>query len=284
MPIEEEHSLAFATDVLIEIAGHDDAFRYPMSSSFTIEGNLADAMPGEIMLGDETKDGEDNEYGAEKKLMFKTSNGKVFFVFMRGQEIWLDVSRLERGDQGSAMYHAVANYAYNVRKVFVGDPAGLSTDAVIRRTAAMLSFALRTGTTAHFKPAEEQRLGISDQGIVPLNWGFNDYENLQSLVRTFLGNVNAEHPEILASSRFDFRRNRFVVEDVQSCAVDAGQDSDTDQGEARSPQRTGESSARRGVLIKSLMESEGSERPELLERFLRGTVQLVKTSEFRAIF
>ena len=284
MPMDEESSLAFAADVLIEIAGYDEAFRYPMSSSFTIEGNLMGAMPGEIMLGDETKDGEDNEYGADKKLMFKTSNGKIFFVFVRGQEVWLDVSRLERGDQGSAMYHALATYAHNGRKVFIGDPAGLSPDAIVRRTTAMLSFALRTGVTTHFKPAVGQLLGIPALGIVPLKWGFDDYENLKSLINTFIGNVNAEHPEILASSRFDFRRNRFVVDDVQSCAVDAGQDSDTDQGEARSPQRTGESSARRGVLIKSLMESKGSERPELLEIFFRGTVQLVKTSEFKAIF
>ena len=72
---------------------------------------------------------------------------------MRGQEVWLDLSRLERGDQGSAMYHAMANYAHNSRKAFLGDPAGLSTDAIVRRTTAMLSSALRTGTTAHFKPA-----------------------------------------------------------------------------------------------------------------------------------
>jgi hypothetical protein len=280
----DDEALTFAAEVLTEMSGFEETYRYPTSSSLTIDGNLYDAMPGEVMLGDDTGNSEENEFKADKKIMFKTTNGKFFYVFTRGNEIWLDVSRLERGDQGAAMYHAIATYSFNTRKVFIGDPAGLSPDAIVRRTTAMLSSTLRFGSCRHFQPASEQLSGLSAQGILPLAWTYNDYDNLKSLIRNFYENIYAEHPEILDSCRFEFGRNQFI--DQYGAPIPLGYQQHTGWNitKANRLSRAGQDSARRGIFIQSLMASKSEERPQLLEYLLRGAAQYVSSNALRAIF
>lgn len=63
---------------------------------------------------------------------------------------------------------AAAEYALNARKVFIGDPAGLSDDALIRRTDLMLSIALKHRSTDHIAPHPRQLDGDAKLGIPPL--------------------------------------------------------------------------------------------------------------------
>ncbi len=141
--------------------------------------------------------------------MFKTDKGKPFYVYQRGDELWIDVSRLDTGDRGSAIYAAVGNYAFNTGKVFIGDPEGLSDDAVIRRTSNILSLALRFGTTDFMAPSPEQKAGIPGIGVAPLKWQGNDVDKTKALIDTFLSTLNYQFPE-LQGFKYDFDGRRFV--------------------------------------------------------------------------
>lgn len=265
--------LQFAAEALNELSFEDAAFRYPVSTATTIEGNLLDALPDAEYLGEDTRPDEREESQADRRFVFAAPSGKVFYVYTRGNEVWIDVSRLQPGDQGSAIYHGVANYAHNTGKVFVGDPNGLSEDAVIRRTAAMLSSALRFGTTAHIEPAREQLVGAPEKGIEPLVWkAGDDLANVKALIHTYLETLHQKFPAI-KDYRYDFANHRFV--DRRGRPLDADRLERGARGSDARASRSGEASLRRGILLQSLASSTSSERPGILEQILRRSAQLV---------
>ncbi|EIC30754.1 hypothetical protein Metal_3074 [Methylomicrobium album BG8] len=192
-----QDDLAFAQEVLNELAEVDEFFRFPVSPKTTLDGVMKDIAPDFEFVGEDTREDERSESGADRRFVFKTDKGKPFYVYERGDEIWIDVSRLSTGEGGAAIYHALGNYAHNADKVFVGDPAGLSDDAVIRRTANMLSLALRLGTTDFMEPSIEQRRGIPEIGVVPLKWQGSDVDKTQSLIQTFLANLQKSISRII---------------------------------------------------------------------------------------
>lgn len=102
--------------------------------------------------------------------VFETANGKRFYALERNDRVWIDVSRFAPGDNGSHVYMATAEYALNAGKVFIGDPAGLSDDALVRRTDLMLSIALQHRTTDHIAPHPRQLEGDASLGVRPLTW------------------------------------------------------------------------------------------------------------------
>ncbi|SFU79239.1 hypothetical protein SAMN05216417_1432 [Nitrosospira multiformis] len=69
------------------------------------------------------------------------------FMYLKRDEgeVFIDVRDYATGEGGQAVYAAVANYAFNTRKVFIADPAGLTLDLLVRRTSNMLSAAIRYG-------------------------------------------------------------------------------------------------------------------------------------------
>jgi hypothetical protein len=90
----------------------------------------------------------------------------------RTGDVWLDVSLLKPGQGGEKVYAIATNYAHNTGKIFIGDPAGLSTIALRRRLEQMLSSALKFGTTAHLAPHPDQVRG--GDGVPPLRWVYGD--------------------------------------------------------------------------------------------------------------
>lgn len=205
----DTEDIEFATEVLNELVAFDESFRYTVSQSSGIDGNIQNPMPDAKFLGDVAAEDEKSESGADKKYMFNSADSSVFYIYESGNKVWLDVSRFSEGNRGSAIYYGVANYAHNTGKVFIGDPAGLSEAAIVRRTTAMLSSAFRFGTTKHFEPAKEQLAGVPDKGVVPLKWSADDYKNIQSLVKTFIENLQTKFPETKRYS-YDFGRNAIV--------------------------------------------------------------------------
>lgn len=273
---------SFVADFLSELSFEDDAFRHEISQSKTLEGNVLDALPGAEYLGEDTRHDEREESQADHRYVFAMPNETIFYVYARGKEVWIDVSRLRTGDRGSAVYHGVANYAYNTGKVFVGDPSGVSEDAIIRRTSAMLSSVLRFGTTSHIDAAPEQIKGVPEKGIEPLDWRGDDLAKTKALIHTFVTTLQNQFPGI-ENYRYDFGRLQFV--DGRGRPVDATR---LDLG-AASPggraSRAGQASMRRGILIQSLASSESSERPGLLELVLNGSAQLVsKQGGLKSVF
>jgi hypothetical protein len=87
-------------------------------------------------------------------------------------DVWIDVSKLSRGEYGTKIYNIAATYAHNTGKIFIGDPAGLSVTALRRRLENMISNALKFGTTEHLAPHPDQVTG--GHGVPALKWVYGD--------------------------------------------------------------------------------------------------------------
>ena len=100
-------------------------------------------------------------------------------------------------------------------------------------------------------------------------------DRTKSLIDTFLTNLEYSFPEI-ESIKYDFNSRRFI-------RIDNGLPVDwakfhkyrTEYGVGRTA-RAGEATARRGAFIRSLISSESSERPGILEQVLNRANSLVK--------
>lgn len=312
----------FAHEVLAELSDIDEMFRYPISRSMTLDGVMEEVFPEAHYLGEDTREDERNESGADRRFVFRTALGKMFYVYGRGNEVWLDVSRLEAGERGQGIYAAVANYAHNAGKVFIGDPAGLSEDAIIRRTSNMLSSALRFGTTKHLEAAPEQIKGIPEKGIAPLDWHGNDVAKTRALIDTFVSTLENQFPGI-KEYHYDFNRRQFAdtngnpVSIGNAIRADRGREGavvqdgtwETDRagvsirpvgrerdgelpgsgvsGIAQSARareaRAGEATLRRAIFLKSLISSESGQRPGILEQVLRRGRSLVSDGGLTAM-
>jgi len=260
----------FATEVMTELAAHDELFKWPPSGAHTLDGVLADIDPTIKVVGDATREDERDESGAERRTLVRTSNDQDAYVFERGRDVWLDVSRLDPGSGGDAIYQAVANYALNARKRFIGDPAGLSPAAIVRRTYHMLGSALRFGTTEHFQPAPEQIKGLPDQGIPPLEWRGSDADKLAALAKNFADTLHHLNPE-LRNVRYDFDRAKFFDGNVEVARGDLPALAPRGSGAARAGSRTVAAS----VVLASLARATSSQKSGLLARALRQSGQLV---------
>jgi diguanylate cyclase (GGDEF)-like protein len=277
--------IEFAHEVLNELAEVDELFRYPVSKATTLPEVMKDIAPSFKYIGEDTNLDQEEDFGADKKLLFKNEFGKRFDVYVKGNDLWIDVSRFDTGERGSAVYAAVGNYAHNAGKVFIGDPAGLSPDATIRRTSAMLSLALRFGNTDFMEPSESQRKGIPELGVKPLKWQGSDVDRARSLIDTFLSNLERAMPEIKnVGYNFDARQfiNISTGKPIDISVFSKLRDS-AYAGKARAA-RTGEATARRGAFIRSLISSESSERPRILEQVLSRASSLVKDGGLKGAF
>lgn len=264
--IADKESLNFAADFLAQLADADEIFRYPVSSAKSLRAIMAEVFPEASYAGDNTRPDERSESGADKRTLFRTELGKLFHVYERGDQVWIDVSKLNEGDKGSGVYAAVGNYAHNNRKVFVGDPAGLSEAAVVRRTNAMLSLALRFGSTDFMDAAKEQIAGNPENGIAPLNWRGSDLDKITALIDTVLQNMHNKIPGLKDGYRYDFAKRGFIDRLGRPVSTERFREASRDvAGRARAGQAT----LRRGILLQSLVSSPSSQRPGILEQVLR---------------
>jgi hypothetical protein len=271
--------------ILRELAKNDDLFAYPRSDAKTIEGVMHDIEPSIINGGALTK--HDLPPGIERGRMFEI-DGHPFYVLERGNEVWVNLGALDPGVGGNAVYAAVANYAYNTGRVFVGDPEGVSDTAVPRRTDAMLSSALKHETTRHLAPDTKQLQGNDKLGIPPLRWQEdNDEANIRSLIETSVASTVHNVPEI-RDANYDAESRTFRTaggdtatdERVESWAQDAR----TSRGYS-----VGHRTLKRAMLLQSLLHAtrgargEGG-RNELLVRSLAGQQRGLAGTPFRGIF
>ncbi len=253
------------------VADNDAAFKHKVSASRDLKTVLDEVARAEY-AGDGTRADERDESGADERRFFTTETGHSFQVFETSGEVWIDVSKLEPGSGGQAIYAAVANYAYNAGKKFVGDPNGLSTAAIIRRTSNMLSSALRFGTTRHLEPARQQLYGEPENGIPKLVWRGSEVDRIEALAQTLVETTQNLYPEI-KRWRYDFDTQTF--RDGEGKPISAASLSSIRQNDGRGvddSSRLGEGTARRVVLLQSLV-SEGGKgvgrRSQILEQLLR---------------
>jgi hypothetical protein len=268
--------LSFARQVLTDLAAEDEMFRYPVSKSKSIDGVMADVFPDALYWGESTQPDERSESGADHRFTFQLPKyrddkgrmvpGKPFYVYTTDDgRVWINVLNLSPGARGSNIYAAVANYAYNTGKKFVGDPLGVSEDAVVARTKMMLSSTLRFGTTRHLDASPEQIKGNTEEGIEPLDWSGDDIDRVESLIHTFITTLQNRLPE-LKNYHYDFAKQGFFdndgkriaepVQDVGNKAMESGDVEGRSGGGIRSA-RAGKASLRLGILIQSLVSEEG---------------------------
>lgn len=282
----DQDALNFVQEVLAELSFEDGLFRNEISQSKTIQGNIEHFMPGaEYMNSDVTPEELEHEGGivADKRMTFAAPSEKIFYVYTKGDKVWVDISRLLPGDKGAQIYHAIANYAVNANKVFVGDPNGLSEDAIVRRTVAMLSSALRFGSIDHFEPAAQQLKGVPSKGIEPLKWSGNYVDKVKSLVDNYVKTLQNTYPDI-KDYRYDFNTNQYLDRNGTPVNED-GFDRLAERSHGSRAARAGASGMRRGIFLQSLLASPRSGQPGLLEAFLRGSGQLVQQgSPLHALF
>lgn len=271
-----------AQEVLTELANEDGFFRHPLSKSSSLTTVMREVYPQSEYVGDATREDEQSESTADKRHLFKNQNGKEFYVFEKGTEVWIDVSRFDEGESGGSVYAAIGNYAHNANKVFVGDPAGLSEAAMVRRTKHMLGLALRFGKTDFMKPSKEQLEGNRERGIEPLKWGYNDIENVRNLIHTFVSTTEKQFPQ-LAGYRYDFGTRRFVDGRGRPVGVDRAANGSRLEMARRA--RTGTATLRAFILTKSIIQSDSrQESAGILQAVLNGSRALVNNGGLDALF
>lgn len=118
------------------------------------------------------------------------------------QDVWIDVSKLSTGSGGYKVYGIAGAFAHNTGAMFIGDPAGLSDEAMRRRSEAMLSLALRHGTSNFLAPHPRQRDGSPALGVPPLAWDYTD--DLGNIRRLVALNVAAMDNAFPAAKKVDF--------------------------------------------------------------------------------
>ncbi|MDJ1157561.1 hypothetical protein QNA08_04820 [Chelatococcus sp. SYSU_G07232] len=264
----------FAAGVLVELTANDDIFQNPRSRARDLGGVFADIMPEVTLIGPVDLSEEDIARDAEKKTLLRTGAGRDFHVYEGDGTVWLDVSRLDEGQMGSAVYAAVANYAYNTGRVFIGDPAGLSDLALRRRTEAMLSSALKFGTTDHLAPHPRQVAGDARLGVPPLRWTPGDtMGNIAALIDASLGSLAHDVPEV-RRAYYDFETGTF--RDSQGAPLS---DEVLDGWASRSGRvraaGAGRRTLKRGILLNTVARAESGAGPGLLELVLRQQSKLV---------
>ena len=215
-------------NALQAISQNDELFALPKSDSKTVEGITADdasgitvkksrdavgrevydfTMPGgqtaslsvrafnpyasedaPTLFGYTLKDGEMTGLAIERPGTNPEEAGDL-------DDVWVDVSKLKEGGGGARIYNIAQTYAHNTGRIFIGDPAGLTDEALRRRTEQMLSSALKFGTTRHLAPHPRQVEGDAKLGITPLKWTYgDDLGNIRSLLETSLANYTDVNP------------------------------------------------------------------------------------------
>lgn len=197
-----------AAGVLRTMAEQGGLFRYPPSRATDLatvfeevtEGTVSATYKGET-LANFTEDLED--MAEVQKWELRTKDGRPMFVYVEiGGEnrMYVDASPGRSGaSMGSAVYAALFQYALNDGKVMMGDPNGLSPEALLRRTEHMLSAALKHGTTRMMAPHPRQVDPSQPQWdsgpqawAHPLRWQpGNDEANLRALIETTYHNAAA---------------------------------------------------------------------------------------------
>lgn len=273
----------FVAQIMQELATVDSLFQNPQSTATKMKDVFRDLAPEISYVGPTTPPDVTADSPEAQAHLFRAGKGQDIYVFeSNDKEIWLDVSRLSEGDAGNAVYAAVADYAYNTGQVFIGDPAGLSDIALRRRSDAMLSSALKHGTTRHLAPHPRQVEGNQALGVPPLQWrDGDDLGNIQAMIDVTVESLAHFVPEF-RRARYDFATRTFRTGKGEPL-TDGMLGAWNEHPRVRAA-RAGSRTLKRGILLHTLARAESGQRPGLLERSLRQSRQLVEGGGLNRIF
>jgi len=289
-------------NALKALSENDAMFRYGKSDATTLEGIVADLDP-RAKVKQNSKSGIRTDYqitlpnGGFGRLVVREANPYAEFPgqanygqdyngnvldsrpgsnpedvpFDKG-DIWIDVSMLKGSGDGQQLYNIAANFAHNTGRVFIGDPNGLSNDALRRRTENMLSSALKFGTTEHIAPHPRQVEGDPKEGAPPIKWVYGD--DLDNIKRLIDANLASLHNAGADAINFDPQSGQFTDSEGQPFPR-SGFAATATLPAARAA-RAGDSTLARGSVLRAISQAESGRdgsrdgRPAgLLESLLR---------------
>lgn len=270
----------------LQMAQDKSMFTYPVSDEKSLE-NIAFDTNKLRATGWRPADQIERITGATKTAIItlpsRAGEAAKAHVHEDGKKnVWLNAVLLNRGAQeGSPVYQIVANYAHNNGKMFIGDPAGLSDNAVYRRTEQMLASALKFGTTDHIAPHERQK----DAGLA---WRKGDTEyNIAAMLAWSRTVVNESIPA-LSEVSYDPRTGQLL--DAAGDAVDRKRMNEIlDQAGAQDTVRAGTRTAARTVATNHFVdeyESGQADEPGLPEQMRKVSYSKdqTETPEFKRWF
>ncbi len=281
------------------LAQSNEAFKYPTTDSKDIETVFREVAKRGFSL---ERQAFADKLGRKQWAIMRTIKNEEtgeneaidtgMLVVEKGDEVWLNVALGNKDEGGSALYAALGNYAYNTGKVFIGDPNGLSPEAVSRRLENMISLALKFGTTKHIRPHAKQVKGAA--GVNAVKWveGADSF-NLRSMIAASYKNVLKQIPEV-EGLRYDIDKQSFVDEggneltskDIENytsyirSSKGVARDSSGVVRREGIPFTVGGSTVRRAVLTNSFLRGSSEEQSELLAS-MRG--ELRQSSPLREI-
>lgn len=194
---KERNKVAYAlTELWKNIADSDHAFVYGTSDSKDIH-NIAEDMAKGVVL---------NARKEGPSIELTGKNGGIVIHNAEGKRPY--ISAMKAGSNkgkhggGTALYQVALTWAHNNDRVMVGDPAGLTTVNILRRTENMISSALRHGTTKHLSPHAEQK-------VAGLTWKGNDAQKIAAMLSFSADRVITAVP-VLEGIHYDFMSGDFL--------------------------------------------------------------------------
>lgn len=198
----------------------DKAFKYPISDKDDLTGVISDVLIDSVMKVKIVDTKARARFEPNGKVLpatrtviqmgESTNNIAVVWEEKEGNRLFVNAAALDPGvTQGSALYMALFNYAKNAGKVFIGDPSGLSDEALLRRTELMAAAAIKHGGTWFMEPHPRQ-VKPNVKWATPVTWTPGDIEgNTESLLQSAYNNSLAFAPEI-KNVYFDFDSGNFL--------------------------------------------------------------------------
>lgn len=162
-----------------------------------------------VIPTEETVTGRDNKPILDRDgnpQMQNMKRGAYVYTNVLG-EMWVDLSELKKaGGIGGKIYSKVADFAHENGLVFIGDPLGLSDDAMVKRTEHMASGIARRKGTSQFAPHPRQVSPYVKDAkdsaelariVRPLKWiKGNDRFNQREIIKTAYHNITKIIPEL----------------------------------------------------------------------------------------
>jgi len=221
------------------------------------------------------------QYKADRawEISVPDSKARSGYIFVKGDKVWIDVSRLQSGiDGGNVIYGIAAAYAHNNGKKLIGDPAGLSRMAFYRRNENMLSSALKYGTTRHLEPHSAQIDPIAEygnteraRGMRKLDWKEgDDVHNIRELMYNSWKSATDYLPD-LKNIIYDADSGQFKRVDDGTRVNDGYFKAQASElsGDRTNPYRAGIATQKRAALFNTfLREQSGEEGRRTLGRLV----------------
>ena len=190
----------------------DSPFRYPKSKSDDLKTIANEVSGGNTTVSEvnlmETQNPGETMSRLEIRVPTPEGIDKTMdaFVSKLGDDVWINVAGFKKGSEGALVYSIVGNWAYNNGYRFIGDPAGLSNEALVRRLQNMLSLSLKFGSTDFVEPHQRQIDKLKEFGF---KWTEgDDQKNIQSMLNTTYNIFSKMAPE-LRDVEYNFRTNKF---------------------------------------------------------------------------